>query len=67
MKIESCKVQPVRMRYDETCVTGTHLVVRLQTDAGIEGISFVGPLGGSNLQPLALLIGSAAEQVKIRT
>jgi L-alanine-DL-glutamate epimerase-like enolase superfamily enzyme len=63
MKIEHCVVQPVRVRYDET-VSGTHLVVRLQTDVGIEGISFVSRLGGSNLQPLALLIASAAEQAK---
>ncbi|MBV9581071.1 MAG: mandelate racemase/muconate lactonizing enzyme family protein [Chloroflexi bacterium] len=63
MKIESCVVQPVRVRYDET-VSGTHLVVRVQTDAGIEGISFVSRLGGSNLQPLALLIANAAEQAR---
>jgi L-alanine-DL-glutamate epimerase-like enolase superfamily enzyme len=63
VKIEQCVVQPVRVRYDET-VSGTHLVVRMQTDAGIEGVSFVSRLGGSNLQPLALLIANAAEQVK---
>jgi L-alanine-DL-glutamate epimerase-like enolase superfamily enzyme len=63
MQIASCVVQPVRVRYDET-VSGTHLVVRLQTDAGIEGISFVSRLGGTNLQPLSLLIAHAAEQVK---
>jgi hypothetical protein len=35
MRIASCVVQPVRVHYDET-VSGAHLVVRLQTDAGIE-------------------------------
>ena len=66
MRIEQCVVQPVRVRYDET-VTAPTWSSRLQTDAGIEGVSFVSRLGGSNLQPLALLIATAAEQVKART
>jgi L-alanine-DL-glutamate epimerase-like enolase superfamily enzyme len=62
MKIVSYSVQPVRVTYDET-VTGTHIVLRLQTDEGIEGVSFVSRIGGTNMQPLALLITSAADQV----
>jgi L-alanine-DL-glutamate epimerase-like enolase superfamily enzyme len=62
MKIVSYTVQPVRVTYDET-VTGTHVVLRLRTDDGIEGVSFVSRIGGTNLQPLALLIANAAEQV----
>ena len=62
MKIASYAVQPVRVTYDET-VSGTHVLLRLRTDEGIEGISFVSRLGGGSVRPLALLIASAAEQV----
>ena len=62
MKIESYRVQPVRVTYDET-VSGTHVLLRLATDDGIEGISFVSRLGGGTVKPLALLIESAAQQV----
>jgi L-alanine-DL-glutamate epimerase-like enolase superfamily enzyme len=62
MKIESFRVQPVRVTYDET-VSGTHVLLRLRTDDGIEGISFVSRLGGGTIKPLVLLIESAAQQV----
>jgi L-alanine-DL-glutamate epimerase-like enolase superfamily enzyme len=62
MKIESYVVQPVRVTYDET-VSGTHVVLRLRTDEGIEGISFVSRIGGSNTGPLAMLIRGAAQQL----
>jgi L-alanine-DL-glutamate epimerase-like enolase superfamily enzyme len=62
MKIESCVVQPVRVTYDET-VTGTHVVLRLRTNDGIEGVSFVSRIGGSNIEPLAMLIRNAAQQL----
>jgi L-talarate/galactarate dehydratase len=62
MKIESYQVQPVRVTYDET-VSGTHVVLRLRTDAGVEGVSFVSRIGGSSIKPLALLIEGAAQQV----
>jgi L-alanine-DL-glutamate epimerase-like enolase superfamily enzyme len=62
MNIASYVVQPVRVTYDET-VSGTHVVLRLRTDDGIEGISFVSRLGGGTIRPLSLLIASAAEQV----
>jgi L-alanine-DL-glutamate epimerase-like enolase superfamily enzyme len=62
MKIASYVVQPVRVTYDET-VSGTHVVLRLRTEDGIEGISFVSRLGGGTIRPLALLMASACEQV----
>ena len=63
MQIVSCRVHPVRVTYDET-VSGTHLVVRLETDEGIEGVSFVSRLGGASVQPLALLITNAVHLVR---
>jgi L-alanine-DL-glutamate epimerase-like enolase superfamily enzyme len=62
MKIDGSVVQPVRVQYDET-VTGTHIVLRLRTDDGIEGVSFVSRIGGSNIKPLALLVEAASQQV----
>ena len=47
----------------EESVTGTHVVLRLRTDDGIEGVSYVSRLGGGTIQPLALLIEAAVEQV----
>ncbi len=62
MKIVSYDVQPVRVTYEDS-VTGTHVVLRVQTDEGIEGVSFVSRIGGSTIAPLALLIRGAAQQV----
>ena len=62
MKIASFVVQKVRVAYDET-VSGTHILLRLRTDDGIEGISFVSRIGGATLEPLALLIQNAVQQV----
>src|SRR5689334_22644995 len=61
MQIASYLVQPVRVTYDET-VSGTHVVLRLRTDDGIEGVSFVSRIGGGNIQALASLIANAAQQ-----
>lgn len=61
MKIASYVVQPVRVVYDET-VSGTHVVLRLRTDDGIEGVSFVSRIGVGTIRPLALLIANAANQ-----
>jgi len=61
MKIADYLVQPVRVTYDET-VSGTHVVLRLRTDDGIEGVSFVSRLGAGTVQPLALLIASQHDQ-----
>jgi L-alanine-DL-glutamate epimerase-like enolase superfamily enzyme len=58
----SFDVTPVRVTYDET-VSGTHVVLRLRTDDGIEGVSFVSRIGGGNIQALALLIANAAQQM----
>jgi len=62
MKIANALVQPVRVKYDET-VSGTHVVLRLRTDDGLEGVSFVSRLGGGTVQPLAQLIAAAAQSV----
>src|ERR1044071_1697951 len=40
MKITGCRTHVVRVGRDES-ITGVHLVVRLQTDAGLEGVSYI--------------------------
>jgi L-alanine-DL-glutamate epimerase-like enolase superfamily enzyme len=40
MKITGCSTHVVRVGMDES-ITGVHIVLRLQTDAGIEGISYI--------------------------
>src|SRR4029453_9514801 len=62
MKIASYSIHPVRVTYDES-VTGTHVVLRLRTDDGLEGVSFVSRIGGTNIRPLCLLIEGAVQQV----
>jgi L-alanine-DL-glutamate epimerase-like enolase superfamily enzyme len=62
MKLESFDVQPLRVKYDDT-VSGTHVLLRLRTDAGIEGISFVSRIGGGTIEPLAMLIRAGAQQL----
>jgi L-alanine-DL-glutamate epimerase-like enolase superfamily enzyme len=63
MQISGGVVHPVRVTVTEESVTGTHVVLRLRTDDGIEGVSYVSRLGGGTIQPLALLIEAAVEQV----
>ncbi|MBV8714546.1 MAG: mandelate racemase/muconate lactonizing enzyme family protein [Chloroflexi bacterium] len=43
MKITGCLTDVVRVGHDES-ITGIHIVLRLQTDAGVEGISYISRL-----------------------
>jgi L-alanine-DL-glutamate epimerase-like enolase superfamily enzyme len=40
MKITGCQTHVVRVGHDES-INGIHIVLRLQTDAGLEGISYI--------------------------
>jgi L-alanine-DL-glutamate epimerase-like enolase superfamily enzyme len=62
MNVASFVVTPLRVTYDET-VSGTHVLLRLETDDGLEGVSFVSRIGGTNIRPLATLIEAAAQQL----
>src|ERR1044071_9890783 len=63
MQIASFVVQPVRVTYDET-VSGTHVLLRLRTDDGPQGGSFVSRIGGTNIGALAALIEATAERMR---
>ena len=40
MKITGCRTDVVRCGHDES-INGVHIVLRLQTDDGIDGISYI--------------------------
>jgi L-alanine-DL-glutamate epimerase-like enolase superfamily enzyme len=40
MKIAACRTHVVRVGHDES-ISGVHIVVRMQTDAGLDGISCI--------------------------
>src|SRR5215207_4452339 len=63
MQISGSAIHTVRVTMPEESVVGTHVVLRLRTDEGIEGVSFVSRLGGGTIKPLALLIEATVEQV----
>jgi hypothetical protein len=51
MKIRSCETVAVSVNF-EGVMPGTHIVLRLRTDAGIEGASYVSRVNSRNLKPL---------------
>ena len=62
MKIHSWKTVAVRVDF-EGVMAGAHIVLRLRTDAGIEGVSYVSRVNPRTLKPLKLLIDSMAESL----
>jgi L-alanine-DL-glutamate epimerase-like enolase superfamily enzyme len=65
MKIQSCETIAVQVDF-EGVMQGTHIVLRLRTDEGIEGISYVSRVGPANMKPLKLLIEAMADSLKGR-
>lgn len=62
MKVSGCRTHAVRVTYGES-VTGVHVVLRLQTDAGVEGVSYVSRISPQTARPLCLLIEAAVQQL----
>jgi L-alanine-DL-glutamate epimerase-like enolase superfamily enzyme len=54
MKITGCRTDVVRVGHDES-ITGVHIVLRLQTDAGLEGISYITRLHDAAPAALSIL------------
>jgi L-alanine-DL-glutamate epimerase-like enolase superfamily enzyme len=63
VKIERCAVMPVGVNF-EGIMPGTHIVLRLRTADGIEGISYVSRVGPTTMKPLALLIEAMADSLR---
>ena len=62
MKIRGCETIAVRVNF-EGVMPGTHIVLRLQTDEGLEGISYVSRVTPQNMRPLILLIEALVESL----
>ena len=62
MKIQGCETIAVRVNF-EGVMPGTHIVLRLRTDEGLEGISYVSRVNAQNMRPLKLLIESMVESL----
>jgi L-alanine-DL-glutamate epimerase-like enolase superfamily enzyme len=60
MKIQGCETVAVRVNF-EGVMPGTHIVLRLHTDEGLEGISYVSRVNAQNMKPLKLLIEAMVE------
>jgi L-alanine-DL-glutamate epimerase-like enolase superfamily enzyme len=54
MKITGCQTAVVRVGHDES-INGVHIVLRLQTDAGLEGISYITRLHEAASAALSIL------------
>lgn len=63
MKIAGCKVAAVTVNF-EGVMTGTHIVLRLMTDQGIEGIGYVSRVTPRTMKPLILLIENMAASIE---
>lgn len=61
MKIASYRIHAARVPYDT--VTGTHVILRLQTDDGVEGFSYVSRVAPTALKPLIGIVEGYMEQV----
>src|SRR3989304_258394 len=62
MKIAGCETHAVRVTY-EGSVSGLHVVLRLRTDAGIDGVSYVSRVSPQTIKPVVLLIGGNVGQL----
>ena len=60
MKIQSCETVVASVNF-EGVMPGTHIVLRLRTDTGIEGLSYVSRVNSRNSKPLKWLIETMVE------
>lgn len=63
MKLTGYETWAVRVPYDEFAIQGSHLILRLETDEGIEGIGYVSRLGATSVKPLLTVLEGYLEQV----
>ncbi len=62
MKIQSCQTIAVAVNF-EGVMPATHVVLRLRTDQGLEGISYVSRLNPATAAPMRLMIETLVERV----
>jgi L-alanine-DL-glutamate epimerase-like enolase superfamily enzyme len=62
MKITGCETHAVTVNF-EGAMSGTHVVLRLKTDQGIEGIAYVSRVGPRNIRAMALVMEAMVESL----
>ncbi len=62
MKVTGFKTTMVRVPYEETRA-GTHILLQLNTDDGVQGVAYITPLVQFTQKPLRVAIESLAERV----
>jgi len=62
MKITGCETHAVTVNF-EGMMSGTHVVLRLQTDQGIEGVSYISRVNARNIRAMALVIEAMVESL----
>lgn len=62
MKITGCETHAVTVNF-EGAMSGTHVVLRLRTDQGIEGVSYVSRVGPRNIRAMALVMEAMVESL----
>jgi len=63
MKITGCETIAVTVNF-EGAMSGTHVVLRLQTDQGLEGIAYVSRINPANMRPMMLAIEALVESLR---
>ncbi|MEJ0022140.1 MAG: hypothetical protein WDN76_00900 [Alphaproteobacteria bacterium] len=63
MKITNVETFPVRVSF-EGVMPATHVVLRLRTDAGLEGVSYVSRIAPYQMAPMVSMIQGLAELLK---
>lgn len=62
MKFTGCETHAVTVNF-EGAMSGTHVVLRLKTDQGIEGVAYVSRVGPRNIRAMALVIEAMVESL----
>ena len=62
MRIQSHETTAVRVNF-EGVMPGTHIVLRLRTDGGLEGMSYISRVNAQNAKPLQHLIAGMVESL----
>jgi L-alanine-DL-glutamate epimerase-like enolase superfamily enzyme len=63
MRIESCETVAVTVNF-ENVMAGTHVVLRLRTSDGVEGISYVSRITPATAQPMRSLIEAMVARIE---
>jgi D-arabinonate dehydratase len=62
MKIIGCETHAVSVNF-EGVMPGTHVVLRLRTDQGLEGVAYVSRVGPRNMRAMALVMTAMVESL----